>query len=163
MCKSTFSAVQQSIAETDSYQVIGQIAGTNVHRAGIYIDGRLVQPIAISPGSDTSFNVSFTMFGKEATIRAYGAGNNFVESSIDLSVANGAVYGSNPPVGVYSYPVNPYARNPYGYPVTPYGAPPYGYPNGAYPNGYPPNGGYPNGYPNGGYPPPSRPWWSKIF
>jgi hypothetical protein len=155
--------VQQSIAETDSYQVIGQIAGANVHRAGIYIDGRLVQPIAISPGSDTSFNVSFTMFGKEATIRAYGAGNNFVESSIDLSVANGAVYGSNPPVGVYSYPVNPYARNPYGYPVTPYGAPPYGYPNGAYPNGYPPNGGYPNGYPNGGYPPPSRPWWSKIF
>ena len=49
------------------------------------------------PGSDTSFNVSFTMFGKEATIRAYGVGNNYVESSIDLSTANGAVYGSNPP------------------------------------------------------------------
>ena len=104
------------------------------------------------------------MLGKEATIRAYGAGNNFVESSIDLNVANGAVYGSNPPAAVYAYPVspypvNPYARNPYGYPANP---PPYGYPNSAYPNGYP-NGGYPNGYPNGAYPPPSRPWWSKIF
>ncbi len=152
--------VQQSISATNSYQVTGQIAGANVHRAGIYIDGRLVQPIAISPGSDTSFNVSFTMFGKEATIRAYGIGNNYVESSIDLNVANGTMYGSNPPVGVYAYPVNPYpvnpyTRNPYGYPATPYGAapPPYGYPNG----------GYPNGYPNGAYPPPSRPWWSKVF
>lgn len=156
--------VQQSMSATNGYQVIGQIAGANVHRAGIYIDGRLVQPIAVSAGSDTSFNVSFTMFGKEATIRAYGVGNNYVESSIDLNVANGTMYGSNPPVGVYAYPVNPYpvnpyARNPYGYPANP---PPYGYPNGAYPNGYP-NGGYPNGYPNGAYPPPSRPWWSKIF
>jgi hypothetical protein len=157
-------AVQQSISEAEGYQVIGQIAGNNVHRAGIYIDGRLVKPIAVSPGSDTSFNVSFTMFGKEATIRAYGVGSNYVESSIDLSTANGAVYGSNPPVGVYSYPVNPYAvnpytRNPYGYPTNPYGAPPpYGYPSGTYPNGYPPNG-----YPNGAYAPPARPWWSKIF
>jgi hypothetical protein len=146
--------VQQSISEPGSYQVIGQIAGNNVKRAGIYIDGRLVKPIPVTPGSDTSFNVSFTMFGKEASIRAYGAGSNYVESSIDLSTANGAVYGTNPPVGVYSYPVNPYARNPYGYPASPYGAPgygtppPYGYPNGAYPNGYPP---------------PKPPWWSKIF
>ena len=151
--------VQQSISEANGYQVIGQIAGNNVHRAGIYIDGRLVKPIAVSPGSDTSFNISFTMFGKEASIRAYGAGSNYVESSIDLSIANGAVYGSNPPAGVYAYPVNPYARNPYGYPASPYGAPPpNGYPNSGYPNGYPNNG-----YPNGGYPPPSRPWWSKIF
>jgi len=141
--------VQQSISEPGSYQVIGQIAGNNVKRAAIYIDGRLVKPIPVTPGSDTSFNVSFTMFGKEASIRAYGAGSNYVESSIDLSTANGTVFGTNPPVGVYTYPVNPYARNPYGYPASPYGAPPYGYPNG-YPN---------NGYP----PPPSRPWWSKIF
>ncbi len=141
--------VQQSISEPSSYQIVGQIAGHNVKRAGIYIDGRLVKPIPVTPGSDTSFNVSFTMFGKEASIRAYGAGSNYAESSIDLTTANGAVYGTNPPVGVYSYPVNPYARNPYGYPANPYGAPPYGYPN--------------SGYPNGGYPPPSRPWWSKIF
>ena len=107
MCKSTSSACSNRLSATNSYQVIGQIAGANVHRAGIYIDGRLVQPIAVSAGSDTSFNVSFTMFGKEATIRAYGVGSNFVESSIDLNVANGTVYGSNPPVGVYGYPVNP--------------------------------------------------------
>jgi hypothetical protein len=150
--------VQQSTSEPGSYQVIGQIAGNNVHRAGIYVDGRLVKPIPVTPGGDSSFNVPFMMLGKEASIRAYGAGSNFVESSIDLSTASGAIYGSNPPVGVYGYPVNPYARNPYGYPVNPYGAanpyppgygsPPYGYPN--------------NGYSNG-YPPPSRPWWSKIF
>ena len=86
--------VQQSISEPGSYRVIGQIAGNNVHRAGIYIDGRLVKPIAVTPGSDTSFNVSFTMFGKEASIRAYGVGSNYVESSIDLSTANGTVFGS---------------------------------------------------------------------
>ncbi len=145
--------VQQSLSEANSYQVIGQIAGNNVHRAGIYVDGRLVKPIPITPGSDTSFNVAFTMFGAEVSIRAYGAGDNFVESSIDLSTANGTVFGANPPAAVYPYPVNPYARNPYGYPANPYAAPPYGYPNR----------GYPNGYPNSGYPPPSRPWWSKIF
>jgi hypothetical protein len=151
--------VQQSISEADEYQVTGQIAGNNVGRAGIYIDGRLVKPIPVTPGGNTSFNVSFTMFGKDASIRAYGAGNNFVEASIDMSTANGAVYGSNPPAGVYAYPVNPYTRNPYGYPTTPYGAPPYGSP--AY--GIPPNGYPPNGYPPNGYPPPSRPWWSKVF
>lgn len=151
--------VQKSLSEAASFQVIGQISGENVRRAGIYIDGRLAKPIAVTPGGDSSFNVAFTMLGNEATIRAYGVGSNYVESSIDLSNASGAVYGSNPPVGVYSYPVNPYpvnpyARNPYGYPASPYGAPPgYGAP------------GYPyNGYPNAGYPPPaSRPWWSKIF
>lgn len=141
--------VQQSIAEPGSYQIIGQIAGNNVKRAGIYIDGRLVKPIPITPGSDTSFNVSFTMFGSAASIRAYGAGNNFVESSIDLSTANGAVYGSNPPV--YAYPVNPYARNPYSYPANPYAANPCPPGYGAYPNGCQP------------LPTSSRPWWSKIF
>jgi hypothetical protein len=146
------AGVQKSLTD-NSYQVIGQISGDKVKRAGIYIDGRLVKPIPVTPGSDTSFNVSFTMFGSEATIRAYGAGSNYVESSIDLTNANGAVYGSNPPATVYAYPVNPYARNPYGYPAAPYGAPP-GYGASGYPN---------NGYPNNGYPPPSRPWWSKIF
>jgi hypothetical protein len=149
--------VQQSISEATSYQVIGQIAGNNVHRAGIYIDGRLVKPIAVSPGSDTSFNVSFTMFGKEATIRAYGVGSNYVESSIDLSTANGAVYGSNPPIGAYAYPVNPYSRNPYGYPANPYGyqANPYG--ASQCPPGY---GLTPSGCRQVRS---SPPWWSKIF
>ena len=152
--------VQQSISEPNNYQVIGQIAGGNIKRAGIYIDGRLVKPIPIASGEDTSFNVSFTMFGGEASIRAYGSGDNFVESSIDLTTANGAVYGSNPPA--YGYPVapvtpyavNPYARNPYGYPSNPYGA-----------NSCPPGYGMPA---YGGTCQPlrsssGRPWWSKIF
>lgn len=149
--------IQQSISQPNSYQVIGQIAGNNVHRAGIYIDGRLVAPIPITPGSNTSFNVPFTMFGSAASIRAYGAGNNYVETSIDLSSANGTVYGTNPPAGVYAYPVNPYARNPYGYPVNPYGsaANPYGA------NQCPPGYGL---TPSGCQPVrSSRPWWSKIF
>ena len=146
--------LQKSLADANTYQVTGEIAGGSVKRAGIYIDGRLVKPIPVSPGSDTSFNVSFTMFGNAATIRAYGVGSNYVESSVDLSMANGTVYGANPPVVAYPYPVNPYARSPYGYPASPYGAPP-GYSAPGYPYG-----GYP---PNSGYPPPSRPWWSKIF
>lgn len=147
--------VQQSLSAPNSYQIIGQIAGSNVHRAGIYVDGRLVTPIAVSPGSDTSFNVSFMLLGKDASIRAYGVGNNYVESSIDLSSANGAVYGSNPPVGSYAYPVNPYAvnpyaRNPYGYPANPYSA-----------NQCPPGYGL---TPSGCQPlRSSPPWWSKIF
>jgi len=149
--------VQQSIAEPNNYQVIGQIAGSGVRRAGIYIDGRLVKPIPVMPGADTSFNVPFTMFGGAASIRAYGSGSNFVETSIDLTTANGTVYGSNPPV--YAYPVNPYARNPYGYPSNPYGST-YG---GA--NSCPPGYGMPS---YGGACQPlrsssSRPWWSKLF
>ena len=164
--------VQQSIADSNSYGVTGQIAGEGVKRAGIYIDGKLAKSIPVTSGGDTSFNVSFTMFGSEATIRAYGNGSNFVESALDLSNANGAIYSSNPPATVYAYPVNPYARSPYGYPMnpygnaspygpSPYGASPYGYPN----NGYP-NNGYPNGYRNGygyGNGAPRKPWWQKIF
>jgi hypothetical protein len=146
--------VQQSIAEPNSYQVMGQIAGSSVKRAGIYIDGRLVKPIPVSPGADSSFSISFTMFGSAASIRAYGNGDNFVESSIDLSTANGAVYGSNPPVyPANPYVVNPYASNPYS-PTNPYSA-----------NSCPPGYGMPA---YGGTCQPlrsstSRPWWSKIF
>ena len=160
--------VQQSIANPNMYGVTGQIAGEAVKRAGIYVDGRLAKSIPITAGGDTSFNVSFTMFGSEATIRAYGNGSNFSESSIDLTSANGTVYGSNPPATVYAYPaypVNPYARSPYGYPANPYGnVNPYGAsPYGASPYGYP-NNGYPNGYGNGyGNGAPRRPWWQKIF
>jgi len=46
---SHFDTTTGAKADAGSYRVIGQIAGNNVHRAGIYIDGRLVKPIAISP------------------------------------------------------------------------------------------------------------------
>lgn len=142
--------VQQNLSSPGSYGITGQISGEGVKHAGIYVDGRMVKPIPIADG-DTSFNVSFTMLGSAATIRAYGDGSNFVESTLDLSSANGTVYGANPPMVTYGYPVSPYARTPYGYPPNAYGPPPYGYPNNGYPNGY--------GY----QPPPSRPWWQKIF
>lgn len=161
--------VMQSPSNPDAYQVVGQISGEGVKRAGIYVDGKLVKPIPISADGFTAFDVIFDLLGRDATIRVYGNGTNYQEASIDLSTAgSGTVYGTNPPVAPYGYPVNPYAaRNPYG---SPYGAPyagaPYGYgapPNGYPPNGYPPNGYPPNGYPPNGYPPPSKPWWQKIF
>ena len=147
--------VQQNLSSPNNYGITGQISGEGVSHAGIYVDGRMVKPIPIADG-ETSFNVSFTMLGKEATIRAYGNGSNFVESTLDLSNANGAVYGANPPMVTYGYPVSPYARSPYGYPPNPYAASPYG----PAPYGYP-NNGYLNGY--GYQPPPRRPWWQKIF
>jgi hypothetical protein len=137
-----------------NFQVVGQISGSGVRRAGVYVDGRMVTPIAISPGSYSSFDVTFPLLaGKAATIRAYGAGSNFVEASVDTSdddttVMRGpTMYPANP----YGYG-NPYAMrpNPYGSPPNPYGAPaPYGY-------GYPPPYGYPR-------PAAPTPWYRRLF
>lgn len=153
--------VMQTPSNPEAYQVVGQISGEGIKRAGIYVDGKLVKPVPISADGFTSFDVIFDLLGRDATIRVYGNGTNYQEASIDLnSAGTGTEYGTNPPVAPYAYPVNPYAaRNPYGY--SPYGAPygsnPYGY------GGYPPNGYPPNGYPPNGYPPPKKPWWQKIF
>jgi hypothetical protein len=79
-----------------NYEVVGQIAGRGIRRAGIYIDGRLVKPIPVSSGANFSaFDETFPMSGREATIRVYGAGNRYVESSIDV-IANGV--GALPPM-----------------------------------------------------------------
>ncbi len=136
--------VMRSMSGANSYQVVGQISGEGVRRAGIYVDGRLVKSIPVTPGQYTSFDVAFQMLGKAASIRVYGNGKNFVESGIDLSSASGEVFSTNPSIGPnpFGYGVNPYG-NPYapaypygygsGYPVNPYGsmnpyAPaPYGY------------------------------------
>jgi hypothetical protein len=151
--------VTQSLSAPNTYQVVGQISGEGVKRAGIYVDGKLVKPIPMTPGAYTSFDTSFMLLGKEPTVRAYGNGTNFVEASIDLNTGAGTVYSSNPPLTPY-YPINPYARaNPYGYPPNAYGTDPYGRPYGPPPYGS--GGGYPP--PNYGYPPPSRPWWQKLF
>ncbi len=159
--------VMRSASGANSYQVVGQISGEGVMRAGIYVDRRLVKPIPVAPGQFTqytSFDIVFTMLGREATIRVYGAGNNYVESEVDLSTAGGEVFGANPPllgVNPYGYGVNPYAPaySPFGYgygaPLNPYGsvnpyAPaPYGY-------GGPLGGGY--GPPRVA-PPPTTPGW----
>ncbi|HVA41613.1 MAG TPA: hypothetical protein VNF49_13165, partial [Candidatus Binataceae bacterium] len=121
------------------YQVAGQIIGHGVHRAGIYVDGRLVKRLPVSSGANVSnFHTTFMMNGGTATIRAFGAGNQYVESSIATppAVASAppiviAPYGMNP----YSpYGMNPYAADPFGSPYgSPYGVP-YGTPYGANPS-----------------------------
>jgi hypothetical protein len=139
----------------NSYQVVGQISGEGIKRAGIYVDGRLVKPIPVAGGQDASFNVTFTMLGKSAAIRVYGNGNNYVESELDLSSAAGGVYGLNPPVvpiNPYAYRPNPYAPAypPYGYRLNPYGS---ANPYAPAPYGYgPPLKGY-------AAPRPARPSW----
>jgi hypothetical protein len=113
------------------YQVVGQIIGHGVHRAGIYVDGRLVKRLPVSRGANVSnFHTTFTMNGGTATIRAFSAGNQYVESSIAMPPA----VASAPPIVVAPYGVNPYSplgMNPYG--MDPYGSPygsPYGVPYG---------------------------------
>jgi hypothetical protein len=147
--------VMPVMSQPGSLEVIGQISGAGVHRAGIYVDGRLIKAIPISAGAYSAFDVTFPMMGKAATIRAYGVGSNFVEASVDTS-DNGMTVYNNPP----AYPSPYYPTNPYGYGVNPYARPP------AYPPGYgPPPYGTP-GYaypPNYGYrPPPSTPWWRRL-
>jgi hypothetical protein len=122
-----------------SYQVVGQIIGHGVHRAGIYVDGRLVTRLPVSRGADVSnFHTTFMMKGGTATIRAFSAGNQYVESSIQMPPA----VASAPPIVVAPYGVspyspfgmNPYASDPFGSPYgSPYGAP-YGTPYGSSPS-----------------------------
>jgi len=65
-----------------SYEVLGDISG-RVRMAGVYLDGRMVTPIRLTPGPYSSFNVIFTrLIGQNATIRAYGLGNDFVETTL---------------------------------------------------------------------------------
>jgi hypothetical protein len=116
------------------YQVVGQIIGPGVHRAGIYVDGRLVKRLPVSRGASVSnFHTSFMMNGGTATIRAFGLGNQYVESSIQTPPA----VASAPPIVVAPYGMNPYS--PFGmnpYPMDPYGSPfgvPYGSPYGGSP------------------------------
>jgi len=120
---------------THLYQVVGQIIGHGVHRAGIYVDGRLVKRLPVSSGADVSkFHTTFRMNGGTATIRAFGVGSQYVESSIAMPPA----VASAPPIVVAPYGINPYSplgMNPYA--MDPYGSPygvPYGTPYGASPS-----------------------------
>jgi len=125
------------------YQVVGQIVGHGVRRAGIYIDGRLVKRLPVSRGNLSNFATTFRLSGGIATIRAFDTGNQYVESPIAMPAAAAAP--SMPPIMVAPYGMNPYSPfgiNPYGaspsygynvspygitpYPISPYGASPYG-------------------------------------
>ena len=153
---------EESMAAPGNVEVIGQIAGAGVRHAGVYVNGRLVKPIPISTGGYSAFDLTFPMpAGSDARIRAYGNGSNFVEASIDtVGGGSGMTAYNNPPMypapyGAYpAYPPSPYYRpNPYAY-ANPY-APGYN-PYAPNPYGY----GYPPPY---GTPPPSKPWYSKLF
>ncbi|MFZ0658997.1 MAG: hypothetical protein WAM05_09780 [Candidatus Binataceae bacterium] len=153
--------VMPSPSQPGSYEVVGQISGAGVRRAGVYENGRMMKAIPISGGAYNSFDVVFQMApGQQASIRAYGLGSNFVEASVDAN-SDGMSTASGPPGMVpgmtpYGYG-SPYAyRSPYGAPVYPggyppgYGAPGYGYPAPGY--GYPP-----------GYVAPSTPWYRRLI
>lgn len=97
-----------------SYQVMGQIVGRGVHHAAIYVDGRPVRQLPVASGASiSSFNTTFTMNGGTATIRAFGAGNRYVESSIQMP-------GTTMPPMVASPYYSPYGASPYG--MNPYGS-----------------------------------------
>ena len=77
-----------------TYAVVGRIVGSGITRAGIYLNGRLVQLIpVVGSAKYTSFNQRFVARGDSATIRAYALGSNYVEQSIDLSDAADAASG----------------------------------------------------------------------
>jgi hypothetical protein len=68
-----------------TYEIIGQISGRGITRAGIYLDGRLLQPIPITDSANyTSFDQRIVAQSGSTTIRAYNVGNQFIEQSVDL-------------------------------------------------------------------------------
>jgi hypothetical protein len=76
------------IDQAPTYELAGQIRGHGLSRAGIYDNRRLVRPITVEFGSDvTTFDEKFVTNAGAITIRAYGVGDQYVESSIDLSNA----------------------------------------------------------------------------
>lgn len=150
-----------------SYEVIGQITGRSVRRAGIYVDGRLAARIALHAGlAAQGFDVTFRMLGREAAVRAYGTGGQYVESQFDVNANAGVAglpagtlmpYGTVNPyaagMGAAPYGYNPYYPYPYAYGVSPYGTLPYGtVPNGALVRPYG------SGYPYPAAPPRTAPW-----
>jgi len=69
-----------------NFEIKGRIEGPGVTHAGIYVNGRLVAALPVSAGSSVNeFDQSFRLEGGSATIRAYGMGNQFVESPLDLT------------------------------------------------------------------------------
>ena len=101
---------------TRTYRLAGQIQGRGITRAGIYVNRRLVKPITGSFDANvTSFDEKFVMkdLAGEVTIRAYGVGDQFVESAVDLStaVASAEIPDSNPMIAGGSMMSGPTIEN----------------------------------------------------
>ncbi len=102
----------------------GQIVGSDLERAGIYVNGRLAQEIALSGGAGlvaSNFAQTFDAVGSQATIRVYRSRGDYTESSIDLGTAD---FGSDSDVAIGtplggSIVMNPAASNPYGADLNP--------------------------------------------
>jgi hypothetical protein len=76
-----------------TYEIIGQIAGRGITRAGIYLNGRLLQSIPITSSARfTSFDQRVVARGGSTTIRAYSVGNQSIEQPVDLSEAGDAAF-----------------------------------------------------------------------
>ncbi len=72
-----------------TYEVVGRISGQGITRAGIYLDGRLIQTIPIVPGAkEISFDRQFRAEGGQTSIRAYSVGNRFIEEPLALDEAS---------------------------------------------------------------------------
>jgi hypothetical protein len=74
-----------------TYEIIGRITGRGITRAGIYLDGRLLQLIPIIDSANhTSFDQRIVAGSGSTTIRAYAIGNQFTEQPVDLFDAEDA-------------------------------------------------------------------------
>jgi hypothetical protein len=97
-----------------SYEVLGDISG-RVRMAGVYINGRMVTPIRLTPGPYSSFDVIFTRLGTQnASIRAYGPGNEFVETPLAPGGSGVTTFSNFRPA--YPYGPAPSVPPPGGYP-----------------------------------------------
>ncbi len=96
-------------------QIRGQIAGSNLQRAGIYVDRRLSQKIPLNAGSGfhiSNFAQSFDAVGSEVTIRVYRSRHDYTESSIDLALAGSGTAMAAAPPGAVPLGAGPMAINP---------------------------------------------------
>jgi hypothetical protein len=98
-----------------SYEVLGAVSG-RVRKAGVYINGRMVTPIRLTPGPYSSFDVIFTRLGTQnATIRAYGMGSSdFVETPLAAGGSGVTTFNNYRPS--YPYGAAPSVPPPGGYP-----------------------------------------------
>jgi hypothetical protein len=99
--------VIQTVNLPPTYRIIGQLVGRGITRAGIYLNGRLVQRIPIiSSARVTNFNERIVASDGAPTIRAYTVGNQFTEQPIDVFDAEDAAdfadenteLATNPPI-----------------------------------------------------------------